>query len=151
MNERLELENLKKRQHYLETQFEGLGRDIQRLEKRLEAEQNSVCVPASVEPPLQPANCTNQAPSESVIMPASPPPIPPALKVASIDLQTSAEAAAAELAASPPVIPPSLTVPIAEVEAAMAVEAATSPEKILPPKARLKCGWAPIGSCASAL
>jgi len=100
MNERLELENLKKRQHYLETQLEVLGRDIQRLEKRLEAEQNSVWMPASFEPRLEPASSTDHAPSEGAAMPASPPFIPPVLEMASTELQASAEAAAAELAAA---------------------------------------------------
>ena len=94
------LSELKKRQHYLETQLEVLSRDIQRLEKRLEAEQNSVWMPASFEPPLEPASSTDHAPSEGAAMPASPPPIPPVLEMASTELQASAEATAAELAAS---------------------------------------------------
>src|SRR5258706_239727 len=121
MNERLELENLKKRQHYLETQLEVLGRDIQRLEKRLEAEQNSVWMPASVEPRLQPTSSSYQTPSEGVIMSASPPPIPPVLEMASTELQASAEATAAELAASPPVIPPAITEPMTDAESTSAV------------------------------
>src|SRR5437879_4078679 len=120
MNERLELENLKKRQHYLETQLEVLSRDIQRLEKRLEEEQNSVWMPASVEPRLQPASITH-APSEGAAMPASPPPIPPVLEMASTELQASPEAAAAELAASPPVIPPAMTEPMTDAESTSAV------------------------------
>ncbi len=124
--ERVELEILKKRQNYLETQLAVLARDIQRLENRLQAERDTAYLSASIEPGA------NSWSSSSAVIPKEatpplPPPIPPVVELSSSQAQASSEIAVPELAFIPPVIPAPTDEPIPEFESISAAGAEAFP------------------------
>src|SRR5437773_10716276 len=121
MNERFELETLKKRQHYLEVQLAALRQDMQRLQDRLSSQPEIKVGPAPVEP--EPVHIPPQM--------RSPARVP--------DWRGDALAGVSLASAAPPTLPPPIPQPNPAMPKSVAAPVETSVEMPAP-------GSTPVGA-----